>query len=645
MLRLNNNHGAKTVGLVFCIYADPHGKNTIMDGTTHYLFETMKILEPDTIFVNRRGHYPKYNLDAFANGLVRAFASKGPTLCPKCYCYQYNSADGQKLCLRCGHVFPKSGMYEVNNWDNLIKSNQNDFKDGNIDILVATKGFGMGIDKSSVRFVIHTSLSSGIESWYQEVGRAGRDNERAHIVLIVDPPNAQCKNELDKLGDPKRPACSWQGGCPHGKEFLCDYGKQHMFINRSYPGAEIDAINALYMLDRLLKNYEQEESSLIGVYTSDENISRHELQLYRLMTLGLVDDYTVKYKRGSPIFEVKITFQGLPLNADMLETLKTKIQSSLIEYSKHWSKAKSDQINTSILQSYNLLEHHQKKINQKFYVFPKLSPMFHEHQYAFFNVVYNNLLLLLDHTYKDIVKMRYDMLWNLLSVVNSSQDNICRRVKILPHFERDGDPSENYKCECCDVCRPNLNFEDFVRTRSKNPSIEASERELGFLFDRNDLDIPKLQELCMIFRDYKTPKYSRARAVLEGNPNNLPALFLTREFSPESELAANTTRLLQTANECIKTVTLTQLQELYDLSDPRFQPDLLLSMNEQNTICDTPEGWEFLLGKIKMESSENSSLLSMRDCLEFFLTVDKALPTNTDLYSKKAIDLEAKLNA
>ena len=648
LLDLKNKHGEKTVGLVFCIYADPHGKSTILDGTTHYLFETMKILEPDKIFMNRRGNYPKYNLDAFSKGNSRAFASKPPTLCPNCYSYQYTSADGQKVCLRCGNSFPTTNIHsvDVKRWEKIITSNQNDFKDGNVDILVATKGFGMGIDKSSVRFVIHTSLASGIESWYQEVGRAGRDNERAHIVLIVDPPDILCKRELEKLSGPKRPACnSWQGGCPYGRQSICDYGKQHMFINRSYPGAETDAIGALHMLDKLVKNYDQAPSSLLYIYSSNENISRHELQLYRLMTLGLVSDYTVKYNRGSPIFEVKIIFQGLPANVGMLETTEKEIQSSLIEYTKHWCETESDQINKSLLQKYNPLEHHQTKINQKFSVLPNLTPLFNEYQYAFFKTVYKYLLLMLDHTYKDIVKMRYDMLWNLLSVVNSSQDNICQRVKILPHFEKNTSLDNNYKCGCCNVCRPNLDFEEYVQTRPENPNIEASERELNEIFDRNDLDIPILQNLCEIVRDYKIAQYTRARAILEGNPNNLPALFVTREFSPAPELEANTKRLLQTANECTTTVTLTQLQELFDLSDLQFQPDLLYLLNEQNTLCDTPEGWNFLFTKAKQFMHTNLQLLSMHDCLDFFLLVDEMLPKDTDWYSKKAYEMEKKLNA
>ncbi|SPD73426.1 hypothetical protein PITCH_A190002 [uncultured Desulfobacterium sp.] len=665
LLDHRNSRQEKAVGVVFCIYADPHGKNTVQDGISHYLFETMDVLEPDRVFNSRRGRpiYPKYNLDGFSDGRTRAFSSKHPTLCPHCHSYAYTScgnraveeddldildnnepvapAAGMKICQRCGHEFQgdKALSLKPRQWETLTKRNQNDFKDSRLDILVATKGFGMGIDKSSVRFVIHTSLSSGIESWYQEVGRAGRDNERAHIVLLADPPNDACQSELAN-SILKRPQCNWTGGCNHGRQSICDYGKQHLFITRSYPGAEADAIYALRMLDWLLSTYGQTGNNLIQLrFHFNDEISRRELALHRLLTLGLIEDYTISYGRP-PHFEVILGFDSLPDSTEELEGLENLMEASLYDNIRHWDEAgKTQQTLTGVREEYRPLSDFAAKI-QTFLIMSKRDPL--SVQYRFFNIVYDHLLLLLDHTYKEVVTMRYDMLWNLCGVVNSAQDNKCQRVRVLPHFEGTESVDEAYRCGCCNVCSPELNFPDRVTPRPQNVSVERSMIELNELLQNNFLDIVKLRKLCEVFQDYRTATYSKGRAVLEGNPHNLPALYITREFSPPAELAANTKRFLRTANE--RRVSFGQLKELYKSSASKLKSDLLLLLNEQNTVCDRPEGWKFLFEEADMLDSGNEQLVALRDCLNFLLLVEE-LPSETESPRKKVLLMEEMINA
>ncbi len=64
--------------------------------------------------------------------------------------------------------------------------NQDDFIKGKINTIIATNAFGMGINKSDVRYVIHYEVSGSIEDYYQEAGRAGRDNKSSKCILLYN---------------------------------------------------------------------------------------------------------------------------------------------------------------------------------------------------------------------------------------------------------------------------------------------------------------------------------------------------------------------------------------------------------------------------------------------------------------------------
>ena len=98
------------------------------------------------------------------------------------YCWSRRNVDGMVAFLRSKKI--SAVAYHAGMTNNERKHNQEEFIRGNVDVVVATIAFGMGINKPDVRFVIHCDMPRTIESYYQDIGRAGRDGMESRCILF-----------------------------------------------------------------------------------------------------------------------------------------------------------------------------------------------------------------------------------------------------------------------------------------------------------------------------------------------------------------------------------------------------------------------------------------------------------------------------
>ena len=197
------------------------------------------------------------------------------------------TATGAKVTTYSGQP-PRS--FDGTNWERQKRSNANAFKHNKVPVLVATKAFGMGIDKPNIRYIVHFGMPGSLESFYQEAGRAGRDQKRAHCVTVFTEYDA---NRSDGLIDPSADLSELRrrfAVADKNPSIRDDVTSAMWFHLETFAGSEQDVEDIEDILNRIDLGSRNELT-----WSDDKDKRRKEHAIIRLLKLGVIRDYQIEF--------------------------------------------------------------------------------------------------------------------------------------------------------------------------------------------------------------------------------------------------------------------------------------------------------------------------------------------------------------
>ena len=186
-----------------------------------------------------------------------------------------------------------TSIYGSRDWEQRKREFAESFKGNRIPLMVSTNAFGMGIDKPNIRYVFHYGMPGSIEAYYQEVGRAGRDQGKAICLLIW---NEKDRARIDRLTitdgsleDVRSEHTSIRRGDSDS------ITQQLYFLLETFQGVDVELSEVERLVDdsEFLPNLGHRRTIELAKGTEREADNR-ERALYRLMLLGVVEDYLVE---------------------------------------------------------------------------------------------------------------------------------------------------------------------------------------------------------------------------------------------------------------------------------------------------------------------------------------------------------------
>ncbi|WP_160709061.1 RecQ family ATP-dependent DNA helicase [Enterorhabdus sp. P55] len=200
---------------------------------------------------------------------------------------------------------------------------QQRYLDNEFTVMVATKAFGMGVNKRNVRYTIHSGLPWSIEAFYQEAGRAGRDDDPKRswsdcYILYVPDANAERTERLfaasTTIEEIQRLQDDLQG----------DLSTLFFLWNRNHDSLEREKEHILAIHEKLIRECDERGLARISFTGLGSNKKgKVEQALYKLAIMGAIEDWTVDY-RGQR-FDVKVADLGDNAEMRMREAVERYI--------------------------------------------------------------------------------------------------------------------------------------------------------------------------------------------------------------------------------------------------------------------------------------------------------------------------------
>lgn len=195
--------------------------------------------------------------------------------------------------------------FDEASWKTSIREYARKFKKNDLNLLVATKAFGMGIDKENIRFIIHNGIPASFEQYYQEAGRAGRDRNPSECILLFSNDNEEENGEflasslsLEEFNTKYAEYIERDQSEAIRDDLLVLFFHTNAFLGIDSECNVVNKILDILNEKELIPGKETYLSLQLEENEKKDRAEKRWLQaMVRLVTLGIITDYTYDYNR------------------------------------------------------------------------------------------------------------------------------------------------------------------------------------------------------------------------------------------------------------------------------------------------------------------------------------------------------------